>query len=71
MLFSVIDPPVNLGRLGLAPSNPPCNGTINLRVLMLTLVVNVSAVNASSNDPLYAVAKLGKPASDACDTSPR
>ena len=39
VLVSVIFVPENLGKFGRAPSNPPWNGTINLRVLVATTFV--------------------------------
>ena len=53
--------PEYFGKFGRAPSNPPWNGTTNLRVVIETLSVNVPAVNAVSNEPEYAVANVGKP----------
>ena len=41
VFVAVIFAPEYFFRLGLAPSNPPWNGRINLRVVTATFVVNV------------------------------
>jgi hypothetical protein len=47
-------------KFGLAPSKPPWNGRMNLRVDVATFVVNVPATNADCNEPEYAVVIVGK-----------
>ena len=61
---AVIYCPAYFFRFGLAPSNPPCIGTINLRVVNATFVVNVELVNAASNEPEYGAAAVGNPAAE-------
>ena len=62
--------PVNLGKFGRAPSNPPCTGNINLRVSNAT-DANDALINAACKLPLYAVDIVGYPAAASCDASPR
>jgi hypothetical protein len=51
--------PLNLGKLGRAPSKPPWNGIINFLVSGDTFRVNVPAVNAPCNDPYMELPMMG------------
>ena len=70
VFVAVIFVPEYFFKFGLAPSKPPWNGRINLRVETATFVVNVPATNAVCNEPEYAV-PAGKLTEASCDTSPQ
>ena len=70
-LVSVILTPEYFGRLGRAPSNPNCIGTINLRVDKAISVAVVPAVMAASIDPVYGAVNDGHAVCALCDTAPK
>lgn len=70
VLDATISAPAFFGKFGRAPSNPPWNGTMNLRVVELILVANELDNNADSNDPLY-TEPFGYATSAFCDISPK
>ena len=70
-MLSFISAPDNFGKFGFAPSNAPCIGTINLRVVSAILVANVPAANAASIDPVYGAANDGHAVCALCDAAPK